>query len=153
MDLMTRRTSFAPPASLDTEARSFSATVATSAPVRRPPPTPDGSPEPWDEVLSLDPRHVDLSRLVGGPLLLGHDQARHLGVITGARIENGVLIADLKLSRRAEADQTLQDIADRVIQQVSAGFTVQSWRRQPSAAAGAPRYHYCVIKCSPYRRA
>lgn len=136
---MTRRGSFAPPASLDREARTFTATIASSTPVRRPPPSPNGDNVPWDEILAITPQACDLSRLGGAPLLLGHDQTRHIGTITAARIEGGQLVADFRLSRRPEIDPILQDIADGVLVQTSAGYTVQSWRRQPSTT-GVPTF-------------
>ena len=72
---------------IDAEARSVEVVWSTGATVRR---TDLWTGKRYDEVLSLDPRHVDLSRLnSGAPLLNAHgafDLANVIGVVERAWI-------------------------------------------------------------------
>jgi hypothetical protein len=129
---MTRRASFAPPASFDPKTLSCTAIVASAAPVRRSGPAPDSSPESWTEILSIDAGSIDMDRLTGAPVLLAHDPTRHVGVVTAARIERGQLVADLKFSPRADVAAIIDDIGAGILRQCSAGYRVERWRKTPA---------------------
>lgn len=84
----------------------------------------------FNEVLSLDKAHVDLSRMVGASVLDGHRQGGVrdvLGVVTDARLENGLGIATIKLSARADVAPIVQDIGDGILRNVSIGYSVAQW--------------------------
>lgn len=84
----------------------------------------------FNEVLSLDKAHVDLSRMVGASVLDGHRQGGVrdvLGVVTDARLENGLGVATIKLSARADVAPIVQDIGDGILRNVSIGYSVAQW--------------------------
>ena len=71
------------PSTLDREARTVEAIASTGAPVMR-----LGPSGPYEERLSLDAAHVDLSRLDGAPVLNSHRQASVgdvFGTVTASR--------------------------------------------------------------------
>ena len=78
------------PDTVDEEARTIELVWSTGTAVRR---RDFWTGKPYDEVLSLDPDHVDLSRLNGGaPLLNTHgayDLGDVIGVVERAWIEKG----------------------------------------------------------------
>jgi len=88
----------------------------------------------WDEgefllSLSLDPSAVRLGRLrSGAPLLDSHrrlDGVRNvIGVVTEAKIEDGVGKATLRFSKRPEIDGIWQDVTDGVIRNLSVGARI-----------------------------
>lgn len=104
--------------------------LATGGHVRR-----DG----YTEVLKIDPAAIDLSALEGAPLLNSHRTGSLddvLGVITGARIEAGFLIAKVKFSNRPEVQGTITDINDGIIRGVSVGYSVEQWEVSHDPATG-----------------
>jgi phage head maturation protease len=87
------------------------------------------------EVLSLEPDAIDLSRLNSGaaPLLNSHasdELTNILGVIERAWVDpvkkQGV--AQVRFSRRPDADLILQDVKDKIIVSTSVGYTVKRWK-------------------------
>jgi len=125
------------PSTLDREARTVEAIASTGAPVMR-----LGPSGPYEERLSLDAAHVDLSRLDGAPVLNTHRQASVgdvFGTVTASRLRDGQLHVTLKFSRRPEADLVLEDIADGVLRGVSLGYSVAEWREQRGAAGALVR--------------
>ena len=125
------------PSTLDREARTVEAIASTGAPVMR-----LGPSGPYEERLSLDAAHVDLSRLDGAPVLNSHRQASVgdvFGTVTASRLRDGQLHVTLKFSRRPEADLVLEDIADGVLRGVSLGYSVAEWREQRGAAGALVR--------------
>ncbi|WIM10596.1 prohead protease/major capsid protein fusion protein [Enhydrobacter sp.] len=106
---------------------------ATNKPVRR------GG---FNEVLSLKPGHIDLSRLIGASVLNGHQQGdvrSVLGIILDAKVENGEAVATLKLSSREDVAPIVRDIADGVIRHVSVGYSVQKWTDSTDASGQCTR--------------
>lgn len=91
----------------------------------------DWTGERWLERLDMSPNAVDLSRLVGGPVLRSHRRELEdvVGVVESASIEDGVGTARIRFSRRADVDPIVQDVADRVLTQVSVGYRVEKWER------------------------
>jgi phage head maturation protease len=79
------------------------------------------------EVLSLNPAHVDLSRLIGASVLNTHNQSRLsdiVGVVESARVENGLGLATVKLSTRPDVAPYIEDIKAGVIRFLSVGYQV-----------------------------
>ena len=100
-DLVTRRATFSPDR-FNADAMTVEATVSIFAPVTR-----RDSRGPYTE--RLDPAGLDLSGLVGSPVLDGHRQgsARDvigvIGVIAAYRMEGEALVATIRLSGAADA--------------------------------------------------
>lgn len=120
------------PESVDAERRTVDVVWSTGAAVRR--------HDPWtgkryDEVLSLDESHVDLSRLNGGaPLLNTHgawDLRDVIGVVERAWIarEGEALVgrATVRFSDRADVEPIWRDVAAGIVRNVSVGYAVRSY--------------------------
>jgi hypothetical protein len=118
---------------LGTESRTVEVVWSTGAAVRR--------SDPWtgrayDEVLSLEPGHVDLSRLMNGaPLLDSHaaySLAGIIGVVERAWLSDGPegpeARAAVRFSERAEVEPLWQDVRAGIIRHVSAGYRVRTYR-------------------------
>ena len=77
------------------------------------------------EVLSLDPKHIDLARLRNkAPLLLQHDPDKQIGVLTSAVVgSDKVARAVAKLSRkRFVQDDVIPDLEDGILSKTSVGY-------------------------------
>jgi hypothetical protein len=124
--------------SLGTGSRTVEVVWSTGATVRR--------SDPWtgrayDEVLSLEPGHVDLSRLMNGAPLLDSHAAHRLGGIIGV-VERAWLSdgshgpearAVIRFSERAEVEPLWQDVRAGIIRHVSAGYRVRTYRIEEDA--------------------
>ena len=116
--VLTRRAVFAPD-TFNAEAGTVEAVISTFAPVQR-----KGFME------RLDPAGLDTSRLIGAPVLDGHRQgsARDvIGTITGHRMEDGKLVAMIRLSGAADAVPVVERIREGTIKGVSIGYRVRKW--------------------------
>lgn len=103
--------------------------------------------------LSMDPKHVDMSRLKSGtaPLLNAHNSwslSSIIGVIESAKIENGIGYATVRFSKRPEADVIFQDVKDGVIRNVSMGTGISALELLESKE-GSPKV-YRATKWQPY---
>jgi hypothetical protein len=113
------------PNSYNPETRTFEAVISTGAGVQR-----RDARGPYIERLSLDPSHVDLSRLRGAPVLNTHRQSGLgdvIGVVEEAHFDNGQLVARVKLSARDDVAPIARDIADGILRGVSIGYSVEKW--------------------------
>jgi len=122
-DLITRRAVFSPN-TFNADAMTVEATISTFAPVTR----RDASGA-YEE--RLDPAGLDLSRLVGAPVLDGHRQgsARDvIGTVTAYRMEEGALVAAIRLSGAKDAAPIVARISEGTIKGVSVGYKVTAWR-------------------------
>ncbi len=114
------------------ETRTIEVVWSTGAAVRRRDPC---SGRLYEEVLSLDPAHVDLSRLNGGaPLLNAHDAfdlEDVIGVVERAWIarENGSYVgrATVRFSDRLDVEPIWQDVRNGIIRNVSVGYAVRAY--------------------------
>jgi phage major head subunit gpT-like protein len=114
------------------EARTIEVLWSTGAAVRRRDPW---SGRVYEELLSLDPAHVDLSRLNGGaPLLNAHDAfdlEDVIGVVERAWIarENGTYVgrATVRFSDRLDVEPIWQDVRGGIIRNVSVGYAVRAY--------------------------
>lgn len=116
--LLTRRAAFAPD-TFNADAGTVEAVISTFAPVQR-----KGFME------RLDPAGLDTSRLIGAPVLDGHRQgsARDvIGTVTGHRMEDGKLVATIRLSGAADAAPVVERIREGTIKGVSIGYRVSKW--------------------------
>jgi hypothetical protein len=111
------------PTTIDEAARTVEVVWSTGAAVRR-----RDAAGVFDEVLSLDPQHVDLAELVGAPLLDHHRQtsvADVLGVVLEAHVDGTRGTALLKFSERAAA--VWADVKAGILRAVSVGYSVARW--------------------------
>lgn len=111
--------------SFDPENGSFTAVIATGTPVQR----RDSTYGDYFEVLSMAPKSIRLERLRSGaaPLLDSHRSGSakdKIGIVTDARIENGELVADAKLSPRDDVKPIASDLAAGTAPAVSVGYQV-----------------------------
>ena len=114
------------------ETRTIEVVWSTGAAVRRRDPW---SGRVYEEFLSLDPAHVDLSRLnSGAPLLNAHDAfdlEDVIGVVERAWIarENGTYVgrAMVRFSDRADVEPIWQDVRGGIIRNVSVGYAVRAY--------------------------
>lgn len=133
----------------DDAARTIDVTWSSGAAVRRA--DRNGA---YLETLSLDPAHVDLARLNnGGPLLDSHQQhevASRLGVVVAgsARIEKGVAVAKVQISRNPEGERLMVDLRDGMPMSISVGYSVAQYERlDPENDDDLPIYH--AVKWTP----
>ncbi|MGE0650266.1 MAG: prohead protease/major capsid protein fusion protein [Alphaproteobacteria bacterium] len=133
LPLQTRAEVRIEPATVDVEARTVELVWSTGAAVRR---RDLWTGKRYDEVLSLDPAHVDLSRLNGGaPLLNSHgmyDLADVIGVVERAwiaRSANGASEgrAVVRFSDRAEVEPVWRDVQAGILHNVSVGYQVRAF--------------------------
>lgn len=127
LPMQTRAASVAP-ASLDEARRTVELVWSTGARVRRYSWWRD---EAFEEELSLDPEHVDLSRLEGGaPLLDSHRQYSLdgvIGVVERAWIDGGEARAIVRFSERDEVEPIWRDVQTGIIRNVSVGYAVRKF--------------------------
>jgi HK97 family phage prohead protease len=111
------------PKSFDAKARTFDAVISTGAPVQR-----KDAQGLYTETLDLTA--IDLATLRGIPVLTEHasgDFNSHVGTVESARFEAGQLIARIRLTSAANADQAAQKIQDGVLHSLSIGYSVAHW--------------------------
>jgi hypothetical protein len=94
----------------------------------------------WEE-LSMDPAHVRMGRLQSGraPLLNTHgryDLSDVLGVIRTAEIVGGEGQATAEFSKRQDVEPYYQDVVDKIIGNVSVGYTTHQIERIPPTKEG-----------------
>jgi HK97 family phage prohead protease len=90
----------------------------------------------FDEILSLDPTHVDLSRLQGASVLNTHSQSNMsdiVGVVESATVRDGVGYATVKLSSRPDVAPYIEDIKNGVIRFMSVGYSVSQFAEGKNA--------------------
>ncbi len=110
--------------SFDPETLTLEAIAATETPVIR-----QDARGRYAEV--LDMATLDLSSIAGLPVLDSHRTASVrdvVGVVETARIENGQLIARLRLSRADDVRPVVQRVADGTLRGVSIGYAATEWR-------------------------
>ena len=116
------------PKSLNEDARTIDVTFATETPVR----TFSWEDGMVNEVLSMTLEHIRMDRINGGaPVLDNHVRyngaAGVLGVVENARVENGVGVATLRFSKRADVEPIWSDIKDGILRGVSVGYRVHKY--------------------------
>jgi phage head maturation protease len=132
MEELFTRTATLQPATFDAERRTVEVVFATTAPVRR-----FDLEGPYQERLDLSPAAVDLSQLIGGPVLNSHDRMdvnSILGVVESAQVDGERGTAVLRFSERAAA--ILNDIRDGIIRSISVGYVVNQRRVEKDPSTG-----------------
>ena len=85
--------------------------------------------EHFIEELSMDPSHVDLTRLqTGAPVLDSHKRyglSNIVGVVEKVWIQGGRGYADIRFSARDDVAPIWQDVRDGIIRNVSVGYDIQ----------------------------
>lgn len=122
MEILTRRASFTPD-TFNADAMTVEAVISTFAPVTR-----RDARGAYTE--RLDPAGLDLSGLIGSPVLDGHRQgsARDvIGAIAAHRIEGESLVATIRLSGAADAAPIITRIQEGSVRGVSIGYRVTRW--------------------------
>ena len=121
------------PETVDAEARTVELVWSTGATVRR---RDFWTGKRYDEVLSLDPAHVDLSRLnAGAPFLDSHgmyDLGDVIGVVERAWLARGKDGAHegravVRFSARDEVEPVWRDVQAGIIRNVSVGYAVRAY--------------------------
>lgn len=110
------------PNSFDEASHSVRCIWSTGAPVQR---------AGFVERLSLDPAHVRLDRLRGASVLDSHQQAglrNVIGTVAEASVDGTAGHATIRLSRRADVADLVQDIRDGLIRHLSVGYAVARWQ-------------------------
>lgn len=151
-DIMTRTASLVrtdKTERVEGENMTFSFSFSSEAPVDR---YDFWTDERWIEVLGHGDAEVDLSRLnSGAPVLLNHSidasKINSVGVTTGARIENGRGMVDVKMSRRADVAGILTDIKDGILPNVSVGYRILERKLVKESPSGPSTYR--VTKWEP----
>jgi len=94
------------------------------------------------EELVVEPGAIRLDRLQrGAPLLNTHsnyDLSQVLGVVENPVIANGLGTCTATFSRRDEVAGYVQDVADKIIRNVSVGYARHRMEMTPPATEGAP---------------
>jgi len=130
-EILTRKAAFEP-STYNTEKRTVQVVFSTGADVERS--DFEGS---YIERLSLEPDAVDLSQLIGGPVLDNHDRFSSvrsvLGVVTDASVDGRRGVATVQFSERPDVQGIARDVQQGIIRSVSAGYTVQTWQTEKRA--------------------
>lgn len=125
MGLQIRSASFEP-TTFNAEKRTVDVVFSTGAEVAR-----FDLEGPYLERLSLEPSAVDLSELIGGPVLDNHDRFSGvraiLGVVEAAAADGKRGVATIRFSGRPEVQGIAADVQSGVIRTVSAGYSVSKW--------------------------
>jgi len=120
------------------ESHTVEVTFATDAPVLT---RDQETGELFNEVLSFDPAHVRMERLLAGaPVLDTHDKYRGvkdgvLGVVDTASLEQGKGVATLRFSQRKDLEEFRNDVKAGIIKNVSTGYRVYMYRDITEAGA------------------
>ncbi len=132
LPLQTRADARLQPETIDAEARTVEVLWSTGVPVPRRDPF---TGRRYDEVLSLEPAHVDLSRLnAGAPLLNAHgayNLLNVLGVVERAWIAEADDALEgravVRFSEREDVEPLWQDVRAGIIRSVSVGYAVRAY--------------------------
>ena len=142
LPLQLRRASILP-ATVNTEARSVDVVFTTGAAVRRRRWTGWDTSGPFDEILEVSDRAVDLTRLnAGAPALDSHSvwsSHSQVGVVERAWIEGKEGKATIRFPREGldqAADRMFGLISDGIIRNVSVGYSIERVKVVEPAAKG-----------------
>lgn len=117
------------PETLDKEKRTIEVVFSTGARGRR--------DSYWDgpffEELGMEPGNVRMERFENGASVLDshnrYNLSSVLGVITEARLENGIGYATVKFSSRDEVQGTVTDVMEGVIRNLSVGYKIHKMEK------------------------
>lgn len=127
------------PSSWDPVKRTIDVVLSTGADVLR---VDYWTDKRWIERLLITPESVDLSRLNrGAPLLWRHSAYAPADVLGkfvegSARVEGGAILATARLSRAASKQETIDEIVDGTLPNVSIGYRTDSESIEAPTAPG-----------------
>ncbi len=141
----------APIGNIDQKTRTFDVTFAAGAQVRR---FDWMEGEVYLEELDMSEGAIDMTRLnAGAPLLNTHqryDLRSVIGVVERAWLEKGgTAAASVRFSQREDVKPIEQDVADRIIRNISVGYDIHEVREMPRDKATGYRVMR-VTKWTPF---
>lgn len=147
----------APVSAIDAEARTIDLVWTTGASVRRRRyDWESGRVLTYDEILVVSEKAVDLSRLNAGAAVLdSHDTwstQSQVAVVERAAIESGQGIATVRFPRPGvdeNADRLFALVADKIVRNVSVGYSIDKVRIEKSETAGEVEKWF-VERWTPY---
>ncbi len=100
---------------------------------------------PYYEELSLDPAHVDLSRLNDGthPLLAAHNDRSLdavVGVVEKAWLEGDKAGATVRFAKDKISDRVFQKVKDKILRNISVGYSVGEYTDVTQEGEDVPTY-------------
>jgi HK97 family phage prohead protease len=113
---------------VDEEARTVNLSFSSEAPVER---------FFGNEVLSHDPKHVDLGRLNdGAPLLMDHNTSDQIGRVESAMVDGKRGQAVVRFSKSARGSEIFNDVIDGIRQNISVGYRINEMQLDESRSDG-----------------
>ena len=113
---------------VDEEARTVGLSFSSETPVER-----------WFgmEVLSHDPKHVNLGRLNdGAPLLMDHNINDQIGRVESAMVDGKRGQAVVRFSKSARGSEIFNDVMDGIRQNISVGYRINEMELDESRSEG-----------------
>jgi hypothetical protein len=100
---------------------------------------------PYFEELSMNPKHIDMSRLSEGtaPLLDSHNASSVssvIGVVERAWLDGNEAKAVVRFASTPEADSAYQKVKERVLRNVSVGYAVRKYEDVTERGEDVPTY-------------
>lgn len=92
------------------------------------------------EILDHEEKSVDLSRLNASAAVLEEHTGNQIGVVEGARIENGRGMAKLRFSKVGRGAEVFTDIVDGIRRNISFGYQILGLDREEKDLDGQPTY-------------
>ncbi|WP_321470125.1 hypothetical protein [uncultured Paludibaculum sp.] len=126
-NLLTRAATFEP-STFDAERNSVQVVFSTGADVQR-----NDFEGPFIERLAMTPEAVNLTELIGAPVLNAHnrfDVRDVLGVVEEASVDGARGVARIRFGQRPDVQGIATDVKGGIIRSVSAGYSVQEWRTE-----------------------
>lgn len=140
------------PNSYNPETRELTVDFGTGKPVSRYSWTND---ERYLEVLEISERAADLERVnIGAAVVKNHntyDFDKIVGVTTKGWVENGKLVANIKLSGKQELEGFRKDVEEGIVRNISFGYIVHAYERSQVDKKQIPQYtatRYEVLEIS-----
>jgi hypothetical protein len=100
--------------------------------------------ERYFEELSLEPEHVDMSRINdSAPLLAAHDSNSLdsvVGVVERASVKDGIGTATVRFANDEISDRVFQKVKDKILRNVSVGYSVAEYTDVTKAGDEIPTY-------------
>ncbi len=132
MNELNIRSAALEPSTFDAENRTVSVVFASNAPVRRM--DLDGA---YEERLDMTQTAVDLTELIGGPVLNSHNRSdvnAVLGVVEAAVVDGERGTATIRFSERATA--VMNDVRQGILRSVSVGYVINQRRAEKDSTTG-----------------
>jgi hypothetical protein len=156
-DALPMQTRLAPVSSIDAEARTIGLVWTTGASVRRRRFDWDSMRTVnYDEILIVSEKAIDLSRLNAGAAVLDSHNAyttqAQVAVVERAAIRDGEGIATIRFPKSGvdeSADRLFALVADRIVRNVSVGYSIDKVRVEKSETAGEVEKWF-VERWTPY---